>query len=225
MRLFAIVGLVVLALCPVRPLSAAERQIGVFGDSLGDGVWSGLYALLKKQPDDRLFRYSKVGAGLTRPDFPAWLAELPKSLEVDRITVAVVMVGANDLQSVRDDNRRGFLFGTPGWKQVYQARIQRMLDEFSARGVRVVWLGLPIMRKDESNQGSQVLNEVFAATLKGPNVTFLPLIEDFKGEDGAFATHLPDTGGRQRQVRIDDGVHFTHAGYEMIAARVLEVLR
>jgi hypothetical protein len=224
MRLFAIVGLIALGLTLAHPLSAAERQIGIFGDSLGDGVWSGLYSLLRKQPDDKLFRYSKVGSGLTRPDYPAWIAELPKSLEVDRITIAVVMVGANDLQSVRDENRKGFLFGTPGWKQVYQARIQKMLDAFAARDIRVVWLGLPIMRKDESNQGSQVLNEVFAAAIKGKNATFVPLIDDFKDADGAFATHLPDSAGKPRQVRIEDGVHFTHAGYEMIAAKVINAL-
>ncbi|MBF0325447.1 SGNH/GDSL hydrolase family protein [Magnetospirillum moscoviense] len=222
MRPFAIVGLVVLTFFLARPLAAAERAIGVFGDSLGDGVWSALTFLLKKNEGDKVFRYTKVGAGLTRPDFPAWIEELPKNLEVDRITHAVVMVGANDLQSVRDENRRGFLFGTPGWKQVYQARIEKMLDAFAARDIPVVWLGLPIMAKDESNQGSQTLSEVFvAATAKGKRVTYLPLIDDFKGEGGAFVTHLPDDAGKSRQVRLEDGIHFTHYGYERIALKVL----
>jgi hypothetical protein len=209
-------GLSSLALAADSP----ARVIGVFGDSLGDGVWHGLYAVLKAHPDEKLYRYSKVGAGLTRPDWGAWFEGLPKTLDADRITVAVVMFGANDLQSIRDEERKGWLFGTPGWKRTYQARIDKLLAEFAKRKIPVYWLGLPIMRKDEQNAGNAVLNEVLAAAIKPPGAHFLPLIDDFKGKDGAFASHLADSSGHLRQMRLDDGIHFTHQGYEAIADKV-----
>jgi len=196
------------------------KVIGVFGDSLGDGVWGGLYAVQKQHPDDKLFRYAKVGSGLTRPDFATWIADLPKNLEADKITVAVVMFGANDLQSLRDDNHKGYNFGTPGWKTVYKERIDKSLAEFAKLNIRVVWIGLPIMRNDDSNKGSQLLNEMFAASVKSKTAVFLPLIDDFKGSDGAFASHLDDAEGHSKQVRAEDGVHFTPLGYAMIAKKV-----
>src|ERR1700728_1212986 len=89
------------------PSPTSGANIGVFGDSLGAGVWSGLYVVLKKHPEDHLFQYAKVGAGLTRPDYFAWFGDFTQKLESDHLTMAVIMFGANDQQSPRDENQKG----------------------------------------------------------------------------------------------------------------------
>ena len=196
------------------------RNIGVFGDSLGDGVYGGLYGVIKSHPGDSVFHYSKVGAGLTRPDYAAWFAEFTTELDRDHITYAVVMFGSNDQQGIRDENRKGYVFPTDAWKAVYSARVDGVLAEFAKRKIPVIWLGLPIMRKDEMNAAATVLDAIFEAESQRRGAVFVPLMDSFKGTDGGFATHLPDAGGHLRQVRADDGIHFTPYGYDLIANTV-----
>jgi hypothetical protein len=213
----------ILCLLPFAPAFAdapVTRNIGVFGDSLGDGVWSGLYTVLKSHPEEKLFRHSKVGTGLTRVDYATWFADLTTALDNDHIDIAVVMVGANDQQSIRDDNHKGYLFQSEGWTRTYTARVDAILAEFARRKVTAIWIGLPIMRKDELNTGAAFINHLLAAATSRTGAVFLPLFDDFKGPDGGFASHLPDANGRLRQVRLEDGVHFTGYGYELVAAKV-----
>jgi hypothetical protein len=198
----------------------APRNIGVFGDSLGDGVYGGLYGVIKSHPGDMVFHYSKVGAGLTRPDYATWFTEFTTELDRDHITYAVVMFGSNDQQGIRDENRKGYIFPTDAWKAVYSARVDGVLAEFAKRKIPVIWLGLPIMRKDEMNAGATVLDAIFEAESQRRGAVFVPLMDNFKGTDGGFATHLLDSGGHLRQVRADDGIHFTPYGYDLIANTV-----
>jgi len=204
----------------VAPALASEpgRNIGVFGDSLGDGVWSGLYVVLKKQhPADHVFRHAKVGAGLTRSDFTASLPEFAASLDSEKIDTAIVMVGANDQESIRDDTHKGYLFQSAGWKRTYIAHIDALFAEFNKRKIKVIWLGLPILRKDELNPGAAYLNDIFAESVTRNGGIFVPLIDRFKGADGGFASHLPDAEGHLQKIRTEDGTHFTQYGYELIA--------
>ena len=219
-RLMLAVSLWLLAAGAAGADAPTARNIGVFGDLLGDGVWSGLYTVLKAHPQDKLFRHAKVGAGLTRADYATWLADFTAALDQDHITAAVVMVGADDQQSIRDDNRKGYLFQSDGWTRTYGARVDTILQEFAKRKVTVIWVGLPVMRKDDLNAGAVFLNQLFAAATARTGATFLPLADDFKGPDGSFASHLPDAAGHLRQVRLDDGVHFTGYGYELVATKV-----
>ncbi|MGB9152635.1 MAG: DUF459 domain-containing protein [Alphaproteobacteria bacterium] len=218
-----IAALFTLLLC-IAPVKAAdapvEQNIGVFGDSLGDGLWSGLYIVTKKHPEVKLFRRTKVGTGLTRGDFATWITEFSTQLDTDHPTVAVVMFGANDQQSIRDENHKGFLFKSEGWKRTYTAHIAAMFAEFEKRKIPVIWVGLPIMRDATMNEGGRYLDDLFAEQAKLHNGTFVPLVDTFKGADGNFASHLPDATGKLHNVRADDGVHFTPYGYELIGEKV-----
>jgi hypothetical protein len=202
----------------------AGRHIGVFGDSLGFGVWSGLETVLKKHPEDKLYRYAKVGAGLTRPDYAAWLTDFNQSLDRDQITHAVVMVGANDQEGIRDDAHKGYQFQTEGWKRTYAERIDTILAAFAKRHVAVLWVGLPVLRKDDMNAGAVFLNALFNDEVTHAGGTFLSLADSFKGADGGFAAYLPDAAGHLKQVRQDDGIHFTGYGYELLAEKVYDAM-
>lgn len=203
---------------------ASPMTIGVFGDSLGVGVWSGLYTVLKKHPEDKLIQYAKVGAGLTRPDYFSWFGEFTQKLDEDHITVAVIMFGANDQQSLRDEAQKGFVFQSEGWKRNYSGRVDAILAELAKRKIKAIWIGIPILRKEELNKGADYLNEIFLDSSKKAGSDFLPLTDDFKGPDGGFASHLPDSAGHLKQVRADDGVHFTPWGYQLVAEKVYGVL-
>jgi uncharacterized protein len=213
----------------IAPVHAADippvpNNIGVFGDSLGDGAWSGLYNVLRKHPEEKLFRHAKVGAGLTRGDFASWIKEFSSELDSDHINIAVVMFGANDQQSIRDENHKGYVFKSEGWKRTYLAHIDAMFAEFEKRNITVIWLGLPVMRDKALNEGGLYLDDLYANAVKAHNCIFVPLADTFKDAGGGFASHLPDATGKLRWVRADDGVHFTPYGYELIAEKALAAI-
>jgi hypothetical protein len=205
---------------PARSADPAPLTVTVYGDSLGDGVWEGLYVLLRSDKQTRVLRRSQLGAGLTRGDFAAWLKSLEGELDKTPPDVAVFMVGANDQQGVRDENRIGYVFASEGWQQVYAARVEAVMTEFASRHVPTVWLGLPVMRKAEYNRGARVLDAIFEAAAEREHVTFIPLADDFTDAAGNFVVYMHDAEKRNRQVRAEDGIHFTLYGYELIAEKV-----
>jgi hypothetical protein len=211
------------ALASALPAQGAEPgalTITVYGDSLGDGVWEGLYLLLRADKQVRVQRHSQLGAGLTRPDFDAWLKSLKSELEKTPPDVAVFMVGANDQQGIRDENRIGYVFASEGWQQVYGARVDAVMAEFHERHIPTVWLGLPVMRKTEYNSGARVLDSIFEAAAERNHVTFLPLASAFTDAAGNFVVYMHDGEHRYHQVRAEDGIHFTTYGYQLIAEKV-----
>jgi hypothetical protein len=198
----------------------AAENIGVYGDSLSDGVWSGLYSIVKHHPEDKLFRHSKVGATLTTPDFAVWTQEFAASLDREHITAVVVMFGANDERGIRDEKHKGYVFESKGWQRVYVSRIDAIYSELAKRKVTVVWVGLPVMRDKDANAGAVFLNGLYAAEAAKFAGRFLPLSDSFVDSSGQFAAYLPDQKGHLREVRINDGVHFTSYGYLLIAQKV-----
>jgi hypothetical protein len=198
----------------------AAENIGVYGDSLSDGVWSGLYSIVKHHPQDKLFRHSKVGATLTTPDFATWTQDFAASLDREHITAVVVMFGANDERGIRDEKHKGYVFESKGWQRVYVSRIDAIYSELAKRKVTVVWIGLPVMRDKDVNAGAVFLNGLYAAEAAKFEGRFVPLSDSFVDSKGQFAAYLSDQKGHLREVRINDGVHFTSYGYELIAEKV-----
>jgi hypothetical protein len=210
----------------VPPAKAHGVTVAVIGDSLGDGVWSGFSLMWRNKPECRVVRRTRVGAGMTRADFPQWTHDLFQELANEQIDVAVLMFGLNDQTGIRDENRRGYLFRTEGWKQLYLSRVEALVRDLVSRKVTVVWLGLPVMRSDELNQGARWINGLLQDKLKSLGVVFVPLAQDFADATGAFLPYLQDEESkRNRQIRLEDGVHFTHYGYELIAAKTRAAIR
>ncbi|HFC04372.1 MAG TPA: DUF459 domain-containing protein, partial [Rhizobiales bacterium] len=77
-----------------------KTNLMVLGDSLGDGVWAGLYRAFRKDKNIRVMRRSKPSTGFVRVDYYDWNANLVQILNKTRIDIAVVMVGANDRQTI-----------------------------------------------------------------------------------------------------------------------------
>jgi len=200
------------------------ENIGVYGDSLSDGVWSGLYSIVKHHPEDKLFRHSKVGATLTTPDFATWIQDFTSSLDGEHITVAVVMFGANDQRGIRDEKHKGYVFESKGWQRVYVSRIDVIYSELAKRKVTIVWVGLPVIRDKYANAGAVFLNGLYADEAAKFGGRFLPLSDLFVDSSGQFAAYLPDKKGHLREVRINDGVHFTGYGYGLIAEKVYSTI-
>jgi hypothetical protein len=197
--------------------------IGVFGDSLGDGLWAGLYHQLRDGKNYEVVRFSRAATGLARYDYVNVQEQAALQLANRRIDIAVVMVGANDEQGIIQ-NHQVYGFDTAPWRQVYAGRIDALVNLFRSHGAAVYWVGLPKMRREGFDQKSRVLNAIYAGRAQVLSVPFIPTVPVTVDGQGGYDDYLED-GGRPRLMRAKDGVHMTMAGYLRIAAPVSGAIR
>lgn len=197
--------------------------IVVFGDSLADGLWAGLYQhFLPLRGRVRVLRETKISSGFTAYDYQAWLERILRRGKPD---LFVIQVGANDRQRMVTRSRRLIRFGTDAWKAIYRERLDRFLARLKKARIPTYWVGLPIMRNQKIAADSRMLNRLYKAATVGRGYTYVSSWELTANKKGAYAAFFPDAKGRLRRFRADDGIHFSMIGYGVVARHVLSVVR
>lgn len=201
-------------------------RIGVFGDSFGDGVYSGLYRLLPASQGYRVEKYSQQSTGFTRYRRLNLEQHDEERLGDQPIDVAVISFGANDAQGVcGDDGKCGALMSTR-WQAVIGQRVESYVAMLRRHGAAVYWVGLPAMR-DRGFDGDATAMNAFYRSLMGrlgvPFVDIRPLTVDPQGQ---YEAYYPDESGAPKLLRANDGVHMSMNGYvritKALAARIRE---
>nr|WP_255500747.1 DUF459 domain-containing protein [Caulobacter sp. 17J80-11] len=209
---------------PAVVLRGAEADgritVGVFGDSMGDGLWAGLYRQLRADKTYEVSKFSRVSTGLTRYDYVDVQAQTVEQLAAGKVEVAVIEFGCNDGQAIAVDGHV-YPFKSEGWRKAYLARIDALVAVLRAQGAAVYWVGLPKMRRADRDASAVYLNELYAERARALGVPFIATAELFQDESGAYSAYLSEPGSdHKRLMRADDGVHMTPAGYLRLAAPV-----
>jgi len=199
-------------------------NVVILGDSLGDGLWAGLYRELKGDPRFNITKRSKVSTGFVRRDYFDWNAEVEKVLAEEQVDIAVIMIGTNDRQVLVDDQGHRHRLRAPGWEAAYKERVDQFTRSLKDRGVLVYWVGLPVMRSPRFGGDMRYFNKIYAERAQANGVPFIPTWNDLANASGAYQAYGPDTNGRRRLLRADDGIHFTLAGYRVLASVVADDL-
>ncbi len=205
-------------------IPAKKINLMVLGDSLGDGIWSGLYNAFRKDKNIKVIRKSKPSTGFVRLDYYDWNAKLGQILKRTRVDVAVVMVGANDRQTIITKTGR-FRPGSKRWREVYASRVDRFIKQLKNRKVKIYWVGLPITRKKRFTAHMKMLNEIFSERAAANNIVFVNIWKDFTTANGRYSANGKDINGRMRKLRANDGVHFTRRGYRKLALAAERYIR
>lgn len=209
----------------VNPFPEGDRyRMVIFGDSLGDGVWAGLYRAFKEDANVDVVKRSRVSTGFVRVDYFNWNTNLKSILKNERVHIAVIMVGANDMQAIRE-KQQWHKVGTEGWRNIYGTRIDTFIKKLKDSRAAVYWVGLPIMRSPDHNRDMQVMNEVFREKAFLNGVKFIDTWNGFVDEFGRYSAYGPDLAGRIKRLRAGDGVHFTMKGYRKLAHFVEREIR
>jgi hypothetical protein len=205
------------------PPASGPYKLYVFGDSLGDGAWAGLTRRFKGDEKVKVFRKTKVNSGIVRADRYDWNRAM---LQVARepFQIAVMMFGANDLQSIRATGRRHH-FNTPGWHEHFNDRIDRMLQPLKTKKVAVYWIGLPVVRRADYSRDYKIVNEIFRQKMEEHGIKFIDVWSSFASKAGGFVMHGTDVRGETKVLRHTDGVHFTIPGNEKLASFVESEIR
>ena len=139
--------------------------------------------------------------------------------------VVVFSFGADDAHDYMGGAHVG-PFGSPSWVAEYRRRVDGVTRELNAAGIYVVWLGLPIPDGPGFKKSFPVVNRILESVAKAhaKQSTYVDtwhLLDDFHGRYTAYLR----VHGKLTQMRLPDGVHYTQAGGDLVAAQVVQQLR
>jgi hypothetical protein len=200
-------------------------RIGVFGDSMGDGLWTALYRDMRDQPGVTVTKFSEVSTGLSRYDYVDIQAKTARQIAEKPVDVAVILFGTNDAQGISMDGQIHD-FGTEGWKVAYAKRVDDLVALLRGHDIAVYWVGLPKMKRDSFDAKMSLINDIVSARMAALQVPYIETEGLTRNSDGDYDAYLPETGtGRRRLMRANDGIHMSTAGYERITDPVTARLR
>ena len=209
---------------PATENPAAEKQalapsyfVAVMGDALGILLSNGLEEVLADTPGVKILKDAKSSSGLVRDDFYDWTkAAHDIAGGGQKIDVAVMMIGSNDRQQIRQGSETVDPM-TPRWRELYAARVDAALAPFREKKIPVVWVGLPVMKSESFSADMAKLNEIFKERAQRQGDVYVDLWEAFSDEKGQYSAFGPDIDGEIVKIRSADGVHFTAAGAVSVA--------
>jgi hypothetical protein len=105
---------------------------------------------------------------------------------------------------------------------MYNDRLTSVLDLFAKAKVPVIWLGQPVARETNYANDMSYLNGLYEAATKTAGVDYLPLWTVIADENGNYLPYGKALDGETKRLRLDDGIHFTPAGYDIVAVKVRE---
>jgi len=201
----------------IEPFPPGDRyKVLVVGDSLADGLWSGLYRAFQEDGNMEVVNKSKPSSGFVRADSYDWTKEIDDILKDDTYQMVVVMFGANDNQAIKS-GKEYIKPGTDAWDELYGQRVEAFVKKFRAKGLAVYWTGLPIMRSPDDSDDAEELNDIYREKSFINGAKFIDTWSGFTDESGRYSAVGPDMSGQIRRLRDDDGVHFTPRGYLKLA--------
>jgi hypothetical protein len=103
------------------------------------------------------------------------------------------------------------------WVELYTKKIEEMIGVVKAKGVPVLWVGLPAVRGAKAMADALFLNSLYRDAAGKAGITYVDVWDGFVDEAGRFLQRGPDFEGQPRQLRSGDGVYFTPPGARKLA--------
>lgn len=205
-------------------MARGQLRIGVFGDSMADGLWAALYRDLNSVSGVSVTKFSEVSTGLSRYDYVDIQAKTARQLDEQPMDVAVILFGTNDAQGISLDGEV-HPFGTDGWKAAYAQRVDDLVALLRSRDVAVYWVGLPRMKREGFDARMTLINDVVAARMAALDVPYIDTVPLTANDAGGYEAYLPTDSGRRTLMRANDGIHMSMAGYLRIGNPVAAILK
>jgi hypothetical protein len=192
--------------------------VSVLGDSLGILAAQGLVDAFADKPEISIGSLARDLSGLVRDDYYDW----PKGARdliaaKTKIDVAVIMIGINDLQPMKDAGETLDTLSDK-WRTVYGQRVENLVSPFHDAHVPVLWVGLPSMRDDRINSQVIALNAIFREHAEKAGGKYVDIWDAFADQNGQYDAFGPDVDGQNAKLRSGpNGIYFTKAGSRKLA--------
>ena len=202
---------------PQKPAVPPSFFVAVLGDSLGLVLSQGLTETLADRPEVAVLRKTHQSSGLVRDDFYDWTKAVRDLLASgQKINVAVMLIGSNDHQPIRQDGTT-YDPGSPKWNEIYASRIETIAGMFRAVKIPLLWVGLPIMRSDRFSAEMASLNDLYRDHAAQAGATFIDIWDAFSDDNGRYSPYGPNVTGQVVRLRTGNGINFTKAGARKLA--------
>ncbi len=199
-------------------------QLAVFGDWFADGVLFGLIESMGQDGRLNIHRKVREFQGVMGAEFEARLRDLEAAVAREPVTIAVVMIGANDRISLRNQQTgRRVPVASEEWIAEYTRRIELVMKVFKRANLGVYWVGLPNLSRNEANEQAQKMNDIIRERAYLNGYKYIDAFAGFADESGAYSAYGPDLQGKIRVLRSGEG--FTEAGNRKLAHFIEKDLR
>ncbi len=220
-----------------KPKSPVAQRLPVFSASRPLRVWVAGDSLAEV-PGQALERVggavdvvgveSRLSTGLSRPDLYNWFTRVQQVPGQLNPKVVVLSFGADDAHGYMAGVPAGQTVGPLGsrsWDAEYRRRADGVTRELIAKGIYVVWLGLPIPDGPGFKKSFPIVNRILEGVAeahpgKAAYVDTWHLLDDAHGR---YTPYLR-VHGKLTLMRLPDGVHYTPAAGDLIAAQLLKQL-
>lgn len=200
-----------------KPAVPPSFFVAVLGDFLGQMLAQGLTEAMADRPEVAVLRKTHESSGLVRDDFYDWTKAVRELLASgQKINVAVMLIGSNDHQPLRDGGN-SYEPGSPQWTAIYARRIETIAGLFRDAKIPLLWVGLPIMRSDRFSAEMASLNDLYRDHAAKAGATFIDVWDGFGDDNGRFSAYGPNVTGQLVRLRTGDGIYFTKAGSRKLA--------
>ncbi len=198
-------------------------SVFVLGDALAGGLGAGMKRLTQEDPRLAVQLRYQEESGLARSELYDWPDAVSKIAASNKVDVAVVMIGSNDVRPIRT-GELVHEFGTPGWIAAYSAEVDKLITSLKQSGATVHWVSLPPMASPDYDRAVAIIADLQKARAEAAQVHFIDIRKDLLNADGSYMERGPDDTGSFRKLRDRDGVHFMKVGNNKIARLVLTAL-
>jgi hypothetical protein len=219
---------VLVALCAIsgeaqaRSVRAHGTKIAVVGDSVANDLANGLEDLFEKRPNIKIVKQTRFATGLVRTDYYNWNAVIKKFLHEHNPDVILVVIGGNDHQALRVHGKRYEPFDK-GWVAEYKRRVSRFMNNIKREHAQVYWIGLPPVRSDSLTHAYKIMNRIYRHEAARHGFHYFSVWKKFLVK-GAYSSFGRSLKGVRRQLRKEDGEHFTEVGRIVFASYVANAL-
>ncbi|MGE0004702.1 MAG: DUF459 domain-containing protein [Parvibaculaceae bacterium] len=207
-----------------KPYFAARDlyQIFVLGDSLAAGLWSGVSRTIDGDLRISLNGRYKEDSGLSRPEYYDWNGALPKILASNRIDIAIVMLGSNDAQPIRDGGIR-YAFDTKEWRAAYVKQVDELMASLKEAGAAVYWMEMPPMQAEKYDGSMKIVSAIHKERAAAAGIRFVETRAALS-DNGKYSESGFDDTGEFVRLRSRDGVHFLKEGNNKMARLVMAAI-
>ena len=200
-------------------------DVGVFGDSFGDGIWAGFYNEFRDVETMTVHRFTKQSTGFTRYKSLNLLDDARDKLAAQPVDLAVLSFGANDTWDIWEEGKL-MPYMSADWQRLIGDRIRAYIEQLEDSGASVVWIGLPSMRKPVFNEQVVQMNEFNRKLMCELKVPFIDTLQKSLDDDGNYTEMLQKGGeGAPIRARAEDGIHMTMTGYRILIEDMTKDIR
>lgn len=215
---------------PIKP--EPPFRILIIGDSF-IAVWGGVGEILEGElinyKDVTVKRFGEVSSGLSRPDYFDWPSEAKELILEEKPNIVIIMLGSNDAQSLTknlDGKNIVLNYGSEEWDKEYTKRVSDFLKILEENNIFVFWIGFPVMKNKTYSDKIRHLNSIYEKEIQNHRGTSFISIRDFLAdENGNYTDYLLDDKGKYKLVRLQDGIHLSRFGGEIVVKEVIRNIR